>query len=74
MKKCSVKEAVINTQVENFSIIPTANLDSDLRLYSKTLAPQQPFIIKYLCREIIPSVIISRFVSIFLSFLSVPLR
>ena len=52
MKKCSAKEAIINTQVENLSIIPTASLDSDLRLYSKTLATQQPFIVKHLCREI----------------------
>ena len=52
MKKNSAKDAIINTQVDNLFIIPTASLDSDLRLYSKTLATQQPFIIKHLCREI----------------------
>ena len=52
MKKTPAKEAIINTQVDNLSIIPTASLDSDLRLYSKTLATQQPFIIKHICREV----------------------
>ena len=52
MKKSLVKEALAKTSVENLSIIPTASLDSDLRLYSKTLATQQPFIIKHLCREV----------------------
>ena len=52
MKKNPAKDAIISTQVENLSIIPTASLDSDLRLYSKTLATQQPFIIKHLCREV----------------------
>ena len=52
MKKSLVKEALTKTSVENLSIIPTASLDSDLRLYSKTLATQQPFIIKHLCREV----------------------
>ena len=52
MKKNSAKDAIINTKVDNLFIIPTASLDSDLRLYSKTLATQQPFIIKHLCREI----------------------
>lgn len=52
MKKVQIKDAIINTQVENLSIIPTASLDSDLRLYSKTLASQQPFIIKHICREV----------------------
>lgn len=52
MKKSLVKEALTKTSVENLSIIPTASLDSDLRLYSKTLATQQPFIIKHLCREL----------------------
>lgn len=52
MKKVSAKDAIINTQVDNLFIIPTASLDSDLRLYSKTLATQQPFIIKHICREI----------------------
>lgn len=50
MKKA--KSAIINTQVENLLIIPTASLGSDLRLYSKTLANQQPFVIKHLAREI----------------------
>lgn len=52
MKKAQAKDAIISTQVENLSIIPTASLDSDLRLYSKTLATQQPFIIKHICREV----------------------
>lgn len=52
MKKESPKDAIVNTQVKNLSIIPTASLDSDLRLYSKTLATQQPFIIKHICREV----------------------
>ena len=52
MKKSVAKEAIINTQVENLFIIPTASLDSNLRLYSKTLATQQPFIIKHICREV----------------------
>lgn len=52
MKKSPVKDAIINTRVGNLSIIPTASLDSDLRLYSKTLATQQPFIIKHICREV----------------------
>ena len=52
MKKNPAKDAIISTQVENLSIIPTASLDSVLRLYSKTLATQQPFIIKHLCREV----------------------
>ncbi|WP_147614617.1 ParA family protein [Treponema pectinovorum] len=52
MKKLPAKDAIIKTQVENLSIIPTASLNSDLRLYSKTLATQQPFIIKHICREV----------------------
>ena len=52
MKKAQAKDAIISTQVENLSIIPTASLDSDLRLYSKTLATQQPFIVKHICREV----------------------
>lgn len=52
MKKAPAKEAIIRTQSENLSIIPTASLDSDLRLYSKTLATQQPFIIRHICREV----------------------
>lgn len=52
MKKAESKSAIINTQVENLLIMPTASLGSDLRLYSKTLANQQPFVIKHLAREI----------------------
>lgn len=52
MKKCSAKEAILETTVENLSIIPTASLESDLRLYSKTLANQQPFVIKHLVKEL----------------------
>jgi len=52
MKKCSASEAIISTQVDNLKLIPTASLDSTLRLYSKTLATEQPFIIKHLVREL----------------------
>ena len=52
MKKCSSQDAIVKTKVDNLKIIPTATLNSDLRLYSKTLATQQPFIIKHICREI----------------------
>ncbi|WP_147612793.1 ParA family protein [Treponema pectinovorum] len=37
MKKSPAKDAIINTQVENLSIIPTASLD-----YSKTLDTSKP--------------------------------
>ena len=36
MRKCSVKEAILPTKVKNLSIIPTAALGSELRVYSKT--------------------------------------
>lgn len=52
MKKVSVQEAVLKTQVENLYILPTASLGNDLRLYSKTLANQQPFVFKHLVREL----------------------
>ncbi len=52
MKKAQAKDAIISTQVENLSIIPTASLNSDLRLYSKTLSTHQPFIIKHRCQEV----------------------
>lgn len=52
MKKCSPLEAILKTKVDNLSIIPTASLESSLRLYSKTLANQQPFIVKHIMREI----------------------
>ena len=52
MKKCSVKEAILPTKVENLSIIPTASLGSDLRVYSKTYATQQPFVVRHLVKEL----------------------
>lgn len=52
MKKCSPKEAILQTKVDNLSIIPTASLGSDLRLYSKTQATQQPFIFRHIFREL----------------------
>ena len=52
MKKCSPKEAILQTKVDNLSIIPTASLGSDLRLYSKTQATQQPFIFRHILREL----------------------
>ncbi len=52
MKKCPAQEAIIKTSVENLFLIPTASLDSTLRLYSKTLATEQPFVIKHLVREL----------------------
>ena len=52
MKKCPAQEAIIKTSVENLSLMPTASLDSTLRLYSKTLATEQPFVIKHLVREL----------------------
>ena len=52
MKKCSAKEAILPTKVENLSIIPTAALGSDLRVYSKTYATQQPFVVRHLVKEL----------------------
>lgn len=52
MKKCTAQEAIIKTSVENLFLMPTASLDSSLRLYSKTLATEQPFVIKHLVREL----------------------
>lgn len=52
MKKCPAQEAIIKTSVDNLFLMPTASLDSTLRLYSKTLATEQPFVIKHLVREL----------------------
>lgn len=52
MKKCPTQEAIIKTSVDNLFLMPTASLDSSLRLYSKTLATEQPFVIKHLVREL----------------------
>lgn len=52
MAKCSIHEAILPTKIENLSIIPTASLGSDLRIYSKTYASNQPFIVRRLVREI----------------------
>ncbi len=52
MKKCSAQEAILKTPLENLFLMPTASLDSTLRLYSKTLATEQPFVIKHLVREL----------------------
>ena len=52
MKKCPAQEAIIKTSVDNLFLMPTASLDSSLRLYSKTLATEQPFVIKHLVREL----------------------
>lgn len=51
-RNCPIKEAILSTKVENLSIVPTASLGSDLRLYSKTYATQQPFVIRHLVREV----------------------
>lgn len=52
MKKCQVREAILSTKVDNLSVIPTASLGSDLRIYSKTYANQQPFIMRHIIKEI----------------------
>lgn len=52
MKACTAKEAILETKVENLSIIPTASLGSSLRLYSKTHAMQQPFILRQILKEL----------------------
>lgn len=51
-KKCLPWEAILETKVENLNIIPTASLGSDLRLYSKTQAMQQPFIFRQILKEL----------------------
>lgn len=52
MRKCSVKEAILPTKVKNLSIIPTAALGSELRVYSKTEANGRPMILRRILREI----------------------
>lgn len=51
MEKCTTEEAVIQTSIENLSLIPTASLGGSLRLYQKTLATEQPFAIRHLVKE-----------------------
>ena len=51
-RKCSIKEAILPTKVENLSIIPTAALGSELRVYSKTEANERPMILRRILREI----------------------
>ena len=52
MRKCSVKEAILPTKVKNLSIIPTAALGSELRVYSKREANERPMILRRILREI----------------------
>lgn len=52
MRKCSVKEAILPTKVKNLSIVPTAALGSELRVYSKTEANGRPMILRRILREI----------------------
>lgn len=51
-KEVKVQDAILKTQIPNLSILPTASLNSSLRLYSKTKANTQPFIIRHLKREL----------------------
>lgn len=52
MEKCSAEDAIIQTQIDNLSIIPTVTLGGSLRLYQKTLATEQPYAIRHLIKEI----------------------
>jgi len=53
MKKCDPHEAIIQSkQLEKLFFLPTATLGSTLRLYSKTLANQEPFAVKHLLKTI----------------------
>ena len=52
MRKCSITEAILPTKVKNLSIVPTATLGSELRVYSKTEANGRPMILRRILREI----------------------
>ncbi|CAM4124570.1 ParA family protein [Treponema peruense] len=52
MEKCSAEQAIVQTPIENLSIIPTASLGGSLRLYQKTLATEQPYAIRHLVKEL----------------------
>lgn len=52
MEKCEPEQAIIQTQIENLFLIPTASVGGTLRLYQKTLATEQPYAIRHLVRTI----------------------
>ena len=52
MEKCEPEQAIIQTQIENLYLIPTASVGGTLRLYQKTLATEQPFAIRHLVKTL----------------------
>ena len=50
--KCSIKDAIQQTQVENLFIIPTAGIDGGLRNYQETVAQKEQFKIAQLKAEL----------------------
>ena len=52
MEKCNPEDALIQTQIENLFLIPTASIGGSLRLYQKTTATEQPFAIRHLVRSL----------------------
>lgn len=52
MKRNEVSEAIIPTKIDNLSIIPTASLGGNLKIYSKTLANSSPNSMKHVVRKV----------------------
>lgn len=52
MNRCTIKEAICKTEVENLDIIPTASLGGSLNIYQKFHAAQYPFRFRKIISEI----------------------
>lgn len=51
---CPVTEAIHQTSIDNLSIMPTAGLGGDLRLFAETKANQKPFAVKQMLTQLAP--------------------
>ena len=52
MKKCEVQQSIVQTKIDNLSFLPTASINGNLKLYSKTLANESPFAVRQCLKKI----------------------
>ncbi len=52
LKKCSLQDVIISTQVDNLKILPTRSGSEMLKIYNSTLSKEEPFACRKLVRTI----------------------